>query len=47
MNQIYLREARKDVDKTYVGFAPNGGSVKPVHIAGGHYAVSTANITEL
>lgn len=35
MNQIYLREARKDVDKNYVGFTPNGSSVKPVHIAGG------------
>ena len=35
MDQIYLREARKDVDKTYVGFTPNGSSVKPVHIAGG------------
>lgn len=35
MDNIYLREARKYVDKKYVGFAPNGGSVKPVHIAGG------------
>ncbi len=35
MEQIYLRDARKAVDKKYVGFAPNGGSVKPVHIAGG------------
>ena len=35
MDQIYLREARKDVDKTYVGFTPNGSSVKPVHIADG------------
>jgi len=35
MNQIYLREARKDVDENYVGFTPNGSSVKPVHIAGG------------
>ena len=35
MDQIYLREARKDVDKKYVGFTPNGSSVKPVHIAGG------------
>lgn len=35
MEQICLREARKDVDKTYVGFTPNGNSVKPVHIAGG------------
>lgn len=35
MRQIYLREVRKDVDKLYVGFSPNGSSVKPVHIAGG------------
>ena len=35
MKKICLREARKDVDKKYVGFAPNGGAVKPVHIAGG------------
>lgn len=35
MNQIYLREARKDIDKKYVGFTPNGSSVKPVHIADG------------
>ena len=35
MDQIFLREARKDVDKSYVGFTPNGSSVKPVHIAGG------------
>ncbi len=35
MDQIYLREARKYVDKSYVGFTPNGSAVKPVHIAGG------------
>lgn len=35
MEQIYLRDARKAVDKDYVGFTPNGSSVKPVHIAGG------------
>lgn len=35
MDKIYLREARKDVDKSYVGFTPNGSSIKPVHIAGG------------
>lgn len=37
MDQIYLREARKAVDKDYVGFTPNGASVKPVHIAGGAF----------
>lgn len=35
MEQIYLRDARKAVDKVYVGFTPNGSSIKPVHIAGG------------
>lgn len=35
MVQICLRDARKDVDKVYVGFTPNGSSIKPVHIAGG------------
>ena len=35
MEQIYLRDARNAVDKEYVGFAPNGSSIKPVHIAGG------------
>ena len=33
--QIYLREYRTKVDKEYVGFTPNGGSIKPVHVAGG------------
>lgn len=37
MEQIYLRDARKAVDKVYVGFTPNGGSIKPVHIAGGSF----------
>ncbi len=35
MEQIYLRDARKSVDRKYVGFPPNGSSVKPVHIANG------------
>lgn len=35
MEPIYLHEARKSVDREYVGFSPNGSSVKPVHIAGG------------
>lgn len=30
-----LHSYRKDVDKAYVGFQPNGNSIKPVHIAGG------------
>lgn len=35
MEQIYLKIARQDVDRKYVGFQPNSGSVKPVHIASG------------
>ncbi|MBW8380977.1 MAG: hypothetical protein K0M69_00440 [Youngiibacter sp.] len=33
--QIYLHEYRNIVDDQFVGFKPNGASVKPVHIAGG------------
>ena len=33
--QIILNDSRKDVDEWYVGFKPNGGSIKPVHVAGG------------
>lgn len=33
--QMILHEYRNDVDRRYIGFAPNGDSVKPVHIAGG------------
>ena len=35
MEKIYLSDARMAVDKKYVGFTPNGSSIKPVHIAGG------------
>lgn len=35
MEPIFLRDARNAVDKEYVGFTPNGSSIKPVHIAGG------------
>ena len=35
MEQIFLKMARQEVDKKYVGFQPNSGSVKPVHIASG------------
>lgn len=35
MEQIFLKIARQEVDKKYVGFQPNSGSVKPVHIASG------------
>ena len=33
--QIKLHSFRKEVDSTYVGFTPNGGSIKPVHVANG------------
>lgn len=33
--QIFLSKSRTDVDRAYVGFTPNGGSIKPVHVAGG------------
>ncbi len=32
---INLHSFRKEVDSTYVGFTPNGGSIKPVHVANG------------
>lgn len=35
MERIQLNEARIEVDKKYVGFQPNCGTVKPVHIASG------------
>lgn len=35
MVQIDLKSYRLKVDNEYVGFAPNGGLVKPVHIANG------------
>lgn len=53
MDQIYLRNARKAIDKEYVGFTPNGSSIKPVHIAGGSlrsifgYYNRTMNIKKL
>lgn len=33
--RICLHSFRKEVDNTYVGFTPNGGSIKPVHVASG------------
>lgn len=33
--RINLHSFRKEVDSTYVGFTPNGGSIKPVHVASG------------
>lgn len=33
--KINLHSFRKEVDNAYVGFTPNGSSIKPVHIANG------------
>ena len=35
MEVIALHDIRKEVDAKYVGFMPNGGAIKPVHVAGG------------
>ncbi|KWX82525.1 hypothetical protein AMQ83_32650 [Paenibacillus riograndensis] len=35
MERLYLRGLRDVVDKKYIGFKPNGSSVKPVHIYNG------------
>ena len=32
---IYIKRARQDIDKKYVGFNISGAKIKPVHIAGG------------
>lgn len=51
--RINLHSFRKEVDSTYVGFTPNGGSIKPVHVASGvqrciyGYYNNTMNIKRL
>ena len=35
METIYLKKMREKVDERFVGFKPNGASVKPVHIYSG------------
>ena len=35
METIYLKKMREKVDERFVGFKPNGSSVKPVHIYSG------------
>ncbi|MCD7785257.1 MAG: hypothetical protein LUH18_06735 [Oscillospiraceae bacterium] len=53
METIYLKEIRKQVDKRFVGFGPNGSAVKPVHIYSGASriiygeSVDTQNIKRL
>ena len=44
--QIELHSTRNEVDKTFVGFSPNGGSIKPVHIAGGAQRVIYGKISK-
>ena len=34
-DQIELKELRIKVNEEYVGFNPDGDSIKPIHIAGG------------
>lgn len=53
MEIIYLKKMREQVDKSLVGFRPNGSSVKPVHIYSGASriiygeSVNTQNIKRL
>ena len=53
MEIIYLKKMREQVDKSFVGFRPNGSSVKPVHIYSGASriiyggSVNTQNIKRL
>ena len=37
MDRLFMHELRKEVDERFVGFKPNGTSIKPVHIAGGAF----------
>ena len=38
-DQIELKELRIKVNEEYVGFNPDGDSIKPIHIAGGVFRV--------
>lgn len=44
--RIELHSARNEVDKAFVGFSPNGGAIKPVHIAGGAQRVIYGKINK-
>ena len=46
-DRIFLREYRTNVDKKYVGFTPNGGSIKPVILPVVHFAVFMVVIIQL
>ena len=39
IDPIELKELRIEVNKEYVGFSPDGDSIKPIHIAGGVFRV--------
>lgn len=53
MEIIYLKKLREQVDKKFVGFRPNGSSIKPVHIYSGASriiygkSINTQNIKRL
>jgi hypothetical protein len=37
MDRLFMHDLRQEVDEHFVGFKPNGASIKPVHIAGGAF----------
>ena len=37
MDRLFMHDLRKEVDDLFVGFKPNGTSIKPVHISGGAF----------
>jgi hypothetical protein len=36
-DRLFMHDLREDVDERFVGFKPNGASIKPVHVAGGAF----------
>jgi hypothetical protein len=44
---IAMHELRQEVDRKYVGFNPQSGKVKPVHIATGAFRVNLVNHSQL
>ena len=38
-DRIELKQWRVEVNNKYVGFNPDGDSIKPIHIAGGAFRV--------
>jgi hypothetical protein len=37
MDRLFMHDFRREADERFVGFKPNGTSIKPVHIAGGAF----------